>query len=421
MNAFLKQILLLIPPVNRYATQLKVFREKVIRLESEVQAFNSIPKQSRSPALSSSPDDLLTERLISHPVIEPFPKVRLGSSLADENADRVIVAERLLTAYHKALVDEKSSPLRREGEDLWTGLIRSELPELMSIIEGKDAERLANYLMHFGESFVWFGGITTCVDGYNRNLDPQHVALTYLDKLVCIGEYLGLLQFESPEDGPWGLNLQSNVDELIEKIEGALNISINPPSGVIYTDGLKTKSGLFHYRHINGLYSAIRIKELNEKNKPCCEFGGGIGITAMYARRLGVSDYTMLDLPITCLLAGHYLLHAVGLDSVSLYGEASATGAIKILPYWECLKLPDKYYYLTLNQDSFPEIADNLLKEYLVQIRRITINYFLSFNHECFYPKTVCNFVKQAKGYRKIYRSKYWVREGYVEELFRIQ
>jgi len=389
--------------------------------KSKVRKFNSIPRASRSPALNSSPDDLLTERLLSHPVIEPFPRVSLGSKLANNNEYRIIVAERLLTAYHKSLADEKYSPLKREGEDLWTGIIRNELPELISFIEERDAEKLADYLMHFGESFVWFGGITTSIDGYNRNLDPKHIALTYMDKLVSIGEYLGLMQFESPENGPWGMNLQCNLDKLIEQIESTLDISIMPPSGVIYTDGLKTKKGLLHYRHLNGLYSAIRIKELNQEVASCCEFGGGIGISAMYARRMGILDYTMLDLPITCLLAGHYLLHAVGLDAVSLYGEQPATNTIKILPYWECQKIPEKHYYLTLNQDSFPEIADNLLEEYLMQIRRITQNYFLSFNHECFYPKTVGNFVKRTQGYRKVYRSKYWVREGYIEELFQIE
>ncbi len=419
MNTLLKKILLLIPPVNRYVIQLRNLRADVVRLENEARKFDSIKEYCRSPALCDSPDDLLTERLLSHPVLEPFPNVRLGCSHAEDSPERIIVAKRLLTAYHKSINDEQLSPLRREGEDLWTGLIRSELPELMSIIEEKNAGKLADYLMHFGESFVWFGGITTCIDGYNRNLDPKHIALTYLDKLVCIGEYLGLIRYESPESGPWGANLQSDIDELIEKIEVDLDISIIPPSGAIYTDGLETEKGLFHYRHINGLYSAIRVKELSENNEPCCEFGGGVGITAMYARRMGIQDYTMLDLPITCLLAGHYLLHAVGLDSVSLYGEHQDTTSIKILPYWECTKLPEKHYSLTLNQDSFPEIADNLLEEYLVQIERVTKNCFLSINHECFYPKTVSNFVKRAKGYSKVYRSKYWIREGYIEELFR--
>jgi hypothetical protein len=404
--------------VKKFKESSNDFQTEAIRLQTEVQKSKAY---SSSPALDHSPDGLFTKKLLSHPVTKPFPDVRLGSTPAEDNPQRTLAAERLLTAYQKSIEDEQKSPMRREGEDLWTGLIRTELPELMAIIEKMDAQGLADYLMHFGESFIRFGGITTCIDGYTQNLDPRHVALTYLDKLICLGEYLGLLRCAVPDTSSWGTNLHADIDELIEKIEETLEISITPPTGAIHTDGLETAKGLFHYRHINGLYGAIRVRELCENNGPCCEFGGGLGMTAMYARRMGVSDYTMLDLPITCLLAGHYLLHSVGLDAVSLYGEQQETDTIKLLPYWECLELPEKHYALAVNQDSFPEIADNLVMEYLVQIKRMTKNYFLSINHENFDPRTVNKFVKQANGYKKVYRSKYWIREGYVEELFRIQ
>jgi hypothetical protein len=410
MNKTVKKALLLLPPLRRYVQQVRETKGRLNELEQLI-------RESSSPALRNS----LTQKLLAHPAITPLPRIELGSQPAIENPRRVEVAERLLAAYHKALDDEKRSPLKREGEDLWTGLIRNELPELMSIIETHDPKKLAHFLMNFGRSFVWFGGITTCMDGYSRNLDRQQVAVTYLDKMVCLGEALGLLRLENPESGPWGTNLQIDVNELIERIEHAIQASVAPPLGIIHTDGLTTRRGLFHYRHINGLYSATRIKELNDTSGPICEFGGGLGITAMYCRRMGVLDYTILDLPITCLLAGHYLLHAVGLDSVTLYGEQSRERSIKILPYWECLGLPSKNYSVTVNQDSLPEISDNLIKEYLAQIRRITIDYFLSINHECFYPRTVDKFVAQEVGYKKIYRFKCWVREGYVEELYHIE
>ena len=129
-------------------------------------------------------------------------------------------------------------------------------------------------------------------------------------------------------------------------------------------------------------------------------------MTAMYARRFGIMDYTMLDLPITCLLAGHYLMHAVGEDQVSLYGEDLSDDTIKILPYWECLNIPDKSMELTVNQDSLPEISDNLIGEYLMQIKRMTKKHFLSINHETFHPRSVFNFVRSSEGYESISRSK---------------
>ena len=388
------------------------------QVQSEFTAIRNLINLSRSPALYSRPEDMHTERLLAHPAILPLPDLQLGSHPAQPNEARVAHAERLLAAYHQARASESSSPLRREAEDMWHHLLIKELPELMALVEGQDATRLAAYLLTFGQSFVWFGGITTCLDGYNRNLDPQHVALTYFDKLVCIAESLGVLRHENPEQGSWGQNLQQAPNLLVEKIEEVLGISISPPLGIIHTDGLQTGRGLFHYRHINALYAATRIAGLLPTPGPICEYGGGLGITAMYARRLGFTDYTLFDLPITCLLAGNYLIQAAGADAVTLYGEPTKQGTIQILPYWECLNAASQGYHLSLNQDSFPEIAENLVAEYIQQIKRTTTQWFLSINHECFDPMTVHHLIRRSEGFRKLYRTRCWAREGYVEELY---
>ena len=41
-----------------------------------------------------------------------------------------------------------------------------------------------------------------------------------------------------------------------------------------------------------------------------------------------------------------------------------------------------------MNQDSFPEIDETIVRDYLGQIRRTTTNYFLSINHEVEHAKT---------------------------------
>ncbi len=421
MNKLIKKVLLLIPLVKKHVDYTHEMRINILDSQKQIKELNGLIKASRSPGLFNSSEEFLTERLLAHPVSHPMPSVSLTSERATKKSNSVAIADRLIKSYHKALEHEKISSLKRENEDLWTGLIRNELPELLETIDRKDPEELAKYLLEFGQSFVWFGGITSCVDGYNRNIDPQQVALTYLDKIVCLAEYLGILGFENPESGPWGENLHVDIDDLVNKIEIEIGIEIAPPLGIIHTDGVRGGKGLFHYRHINSLYSAIKIARLSPQNGPVCEFGGGLGMTAMYARRFGFMDYTILDLPITCLLAGHYLLHATGEGQVSLYGETLSDDSIKILPYWECLNIPDKSMELTVNQDSLPEISDNLIDEYLKQIKRTTQNHFLSINHECFHPRTVFNFIKSSSGYEIVSRSKCWVREGYIEEVYRIK
>jgi len=420
INKTVKSFLLKIPQVKSYVDGVNKIRHENSILNEQLLNIEKLISSSRSPLLFRSENDFLTERLMSHPVRFAKTNIELKSIDAGDINNRVEVAERLIAAYHLAIEDEIRSPLKRDGEDLWTGLLRNELPELMDAIDQRNPEKLAEFLKGFGTSFVWFGGITTCIDGYNKDLRPQSVALTYYDKLVSLAESLGVLRLESPESGPWGDNLSLSPQELAEKIEEKLGISIRPPMGIIHTDGIDIGDCLLHYRHINALYSATRVHQVNKQSDSVCEFGGGLGMTAMYSRRLGVKDYTIFDLPITCLLAGHYLIHAAGGENVTLYGENNKVDSIKLIPYWECQNAKDSRFSFSLNQDSFPEISDNLILEYLSQIKRTVTNGFLSINHECFDPRTVNNFISQSGGFTKIHRSKCWVREGYVEELYRL-
>ena len=421
MNSKIRKIASLFPPIGRHLEDVARTSQRLVEAEAALNEAGNREVISASLGLSDSAEDLLTERLMAHPVNAPMPRVRLGSSPALDRPDRVAVAERLLTSYHKTLEAERHSPLKREGEDLWSYLLRHELPDLVDSIEKQDAVGLAGILQDFGSEHVWYGGITTSTDGYNKNLDPEHIALTYLDKLLCLAEALGVVNVESPETGPWGLSLHNDIDELLKKIEDHLQISITPPQGVIHTDGLETSRGLFHYRHFNSLYAAARICKLNRELAPVCEIGGGLGVTAFYARQMGIRDYTLLDLPLTCLLAGNYLLHSLGEEEVSLYGEPLQKDTIKLLPYWEYYQLEDNQFALTVNQDSLTEIADNLVMTFLDELKRTSRNYFLSINHEYREGYIVKDFARRSGGFHEIYRGKYWIREGYVEELFQLE
>ncbi|MBL0059877.1 MAG: hypothetical protein IPP35_12470, partial [Elusimicrobia bacterium] len=157
-----------------------------------------------------------------------------------------------------------------------------------------------------------------------------------------------------------------------------------------------------------------------------CEYGGGLGLVAYYANALGCPNYTIFDLPLINLFAGNFLIHSLGADAVRLFGEESPTAKVHVLPFWECMNVHDGAYSLALNQDSFPEIDPVLVLDYFRQIKRTTTMYFLSINQEgqaamgSRSQNAVPDLLRGFPDFKRLYRMKYWIREGYVEELYKL-
>jgi hypothetical protein len=338
------------------------------------------------------------------------------------------MARRLIEAYARARADEATARMAVPEDDLWTRLIQAELGPLLHILKAEDAQALSTYLMHFGEQYTWFGGLTLSVDGFTPQTPASSIAVSYLDKLVCLAESEGVLPLENPEQSKhFGENLYVDPDELLDALEAAIGIAVATPAGVVPVTGLATRRGPLHYRHLNAVYAALRIKAILPDQGAICEYGGGLGLVAYYAHRLGFVHYSIFDLPLIGVFSGHFLLNALGADAVRLYGEAEAERTVSVLPYWQCATVPDGAYSLALNQDSFPEVDPSLVAEYFRQIRRTTRGYFLSINQEAQAPmgsrnqNSVPALLRGNEGFHRVYRGKYWLREGYVEELYKLQ
>jgi hypothetical protein len=110
-----------------------------------------------------------------------------------------------------------------------------------------------------------------------------------------------------------------------------------------------------------------------------------------------------------------------------LEGEPQLESAVKIRAFWNCTQVDDKSIKLTANQDSFPEIDRALLDQYLKEIHRFTQKDFLSINHESesvisgsTRHLNVSKVLRDDPRFKRQYRMPYWLRSGYVEELYRI-
>lgn len=371
------------------------------------------------------------QHTLVHPMGSEAPALPFGRKDAKWNPEMVATSRRLIAAYKETM--SQDSPLKQiTGDDLWSALTRDHFGQMLNFLRTEDADQLSRYLVDFGKEYTWFGGITTGIDGYTHwDRNEQFVAYSYFDKLVCLGEALGVLSVESPEQGiggKWGKNIQLAPSEIVDAIETQLGIHIVPPEGPVHVAGLDVRGGLLHYRHINALYLATRIREVAAPEDRICEFGGGLGLAAFYLNRMGRKDVTVFDLPIVNILSGYFLIGTLGQEAVSLEGEQPRRDATKLRANWNCADEIDGAFRVAANQDSFPEVNRRIFDEYVRQIKRISSDFFLSINHEGEQPIAggarhlhVSRLLNADPSFRRIYRSPYWLRRGYVEELYRIE
>ena len=114
-----------------------------------------------------------------------------------------------------------------------------------------------------------------------------------------------------------------------------------------------------------------------------------------------------------------YFLIKSGLD-VSIYGEKDA--AIRIRPWWDIDKT--RSFDLVINQDSIPEMPSAVGTAYIRRIKEIAPLFF-SVNQESAASNTgehrqlvVPELVREVGGYRMLHRNLFWLRDGYVEEVY---
>lgn len=212
-----------------------------------------------------------------------------------------------------------------------------------------------------------------------------------------------------------------------------LDIAPPPIDGGLFkiSAGSGQDAARFGERDCNGIYTGWTLVQLlgrRASGAALCEIGGGSGRVAYWAKRFGIDDYTIYDLPQVNAVQGFYLMKALGGEGVRLYGESGAQsqGGFRVLPYFATRDVNCRRYDLVLNQDSFPEINTEVVREYLAWIKKVS-HAFLSINHESrpnavggSLQNNVSELVRESGGYRLQSRQLYWLRKGYVMELYQV-
>ena len=341
------------------------------------------------------------------------------------------IADRLLAAYRAASAGAPGGAAP-ERADIWTDL-RAGQSRFESLLNRGDPRELAAYLCNVSRQDAARGIAQGDIEfrriqrdaGYRRFL-----TLIDLDKLVCLAEAVEARAVENPEQGVFGQALHADPSDLIRAIEERLGHDIVPPD----VDGgllkLRTEAGDFSERDLTALYSAHLLRQTlgGGTRERVCEIGGGVGRMAYWSSRRGVTDYTIVDLPQVNVVQGYYLLKTLASDRVRLYGEEGVDGpfdGLRILPAHAISEDMSHEYDLVLNQDSFPEMDPGTVREYLRWIRDCCRGSLLSVNQESKPPYgeglahvSVAEMVEEVGGFERRQRFPYWMRKGYVMELY---
>ena len=371
--------------------------------------------------------------IIHHHAPRGLPQAALDLTPSASAATDVDLCARLIEAYARAtrLENTEIDPTSRPNEGVWEMITHEYHGRLSQLLQNGDAAALAAYLRNGLRSEASHGlgpGAQVFTAAANAETAPT-IAAIIVDRLIALAEALAILPCENPEQGGWGQNLYEDLEKVIGVIEERCGHAIGTPR-VFGNFGIATGDSLINVRTPDNLYTTHRMSVLLNglAQKSVLEIGAGFGGTAYYAVLRGVRQFTIVDLPVMNVLQGFFLIKSLGWEAVTLFGERSDAARVRMLPYWEISRFERGQFDLAMNQDSLPEIPLARAREYLENIPRFTKQFFYSINQEALAlagqrdlrQLVVPWLVEAYPAYRRIARHPYWLRRGYVEEVYEL-
>jgi len=353
-------------------------------------------------------------------VNEPeLPKPQLQPT-ASSNGDIAICA-RLIDAFSRAVAYEQDNipPEHRPNDGVWERLKITAHGEAYRLLASKDVDGLADYLRN-GLRTTLCNGLGAGAVNFQMmsGTDWRDPVLRLVDGLATLAEAIGALPYEHPAM-QYGQNIHLAIAELTDAIERKLGFPINRPD-VMGIYGIGRDGGVIDIRVPDDAYCAYRMRLVcgEISNTRFIEVGGGSGGMALFALRAGATHWPIVDLPIVNVVQGFFLIKCLGENAVRLFGEDNPSAAVEALPYWEFFDRA-RDYSVVFNRTSLPEIPRDRVDEYLAEIEARGAS-LLSINYEAGAPATL-NLHQHIAGRGKLecrFRHPYWIRKGYVEELF---
>jgi hypothetical protein len=339
----------------------------------------------------------------------------------DKHRDAV---RRVLAASQKATIEQQ----KKAAPSMWD-VIESKNGRFVTSLRSGDFSEASQILSRlFQSQAIW--GLGKFDDNLLHDLeephDKSHLQLRITDALVSLGQALGVVQLTSVEQQgiePHLKALEVNLERLVEQIEQELGFDLSSPLvGAAY--GCTINERFVTLDGVINAYVTHRLKQLGAgESNTIVEIGGGFGCLAEIVSRALGCHYALYDLPWVNAIQGYFLIMSLPPGTVKLLGES--TGNIEVLPFWRFGDCAERSLDFVVNSDSLPEIGFETALDYITRIIKTLRGLFLSINQEAMARNAntgnqncVNSIVRSVGGLKLMSRSIYWMRQGYVEEVF---
>jgi hypothetical protein len=284
------------------------------------------------------------------------------------------------------------------GDSMWRGFFADYHADIDDALRNGPRERVESMLRNPASCDLFYGFESLgrfLLHGsrVGQRLEDRRAPEMTLDALLAFAEALGVRRLDNPEDYALKRPAAVDPDALLASIDRQLGVALPVPNPFSGEYGLATSRGVMSYRVPQAMYQAWRIRELVGPGARVLEIGAGLGRNALYAHALGISDYTIVDLPIT-MVAQRYFLGRCGVSAKFMSPDEFYASAER--------------YDLVVNVDSLSEMDRSVAGAYIDAIKQRARS-FLSINHES-NAFTVRELIQGS-------RHPYWLRRGYVEEV----
>ncbi|MGO9389446.1 hypothetical protein [Rhodoblastus sp.] len=322
------------------------------------------------------------------------------------------LVDRIISAYHQAVIGRVGDP-----ENFWLSLYGPLKEPIHDALISRNHEETTRLLRDPRSNFLFYG-FEALFQGLNEN--PAWLSLqasSHYDGLLRLCEAVGVIAMEDPEAYRFDQDPppKKPIESLLLLLDHAFGFRVTFPNPYPHESGLATTRGVASQRAIHSLYLAWRSTTFltGIANPRILEIGAGLGRTAFYSSQFGIKDYSIIDIPMTLAAQAYFLGRTLGDNRITLCGEAG-DALVKLMPPKYFLDSDEKYD-LVVNVDSLPEIGEEFGMRYIKEIAHRSPR-FLSINHELL-PFIVKDGMQQVSC-RSSTRHPYWMRRGYLEEVF---